>query len=948
MPLSFGNPWALLLILLLPGIYLLAKYSRSGLEPVRSWVSISIRALIFLMLVFAIADAHWVTRNRQAATVFVLDYSASIPQEMHARAIEYIQKKVKEMPQGDQTAVVVFGNESMIEVPLGPELAMSGVRSAISRGNTDLAAAIRLATAIFPEGFQRRIVLLTDGNENKGHAMLEVENARAHGVTIDVRTLAYDYPNEVWIDGLHVPNELNPREPFEVRVVVNSQKEGNAKLQLRRNDQLVLSETVPLVPGKNVFPILQKVDSPGSYTYEALIDAPDDGLYQNNKAFAHTSSRGGAKVLVVSGGPTEITPLAETLRLEGIDIELIEADEVLRRAPTLTSYDGIVFVNVGAGQMPSGAFDAIESAVHDAGVGFLMIGGENSFGPGGYRGSPIEKVLPVTMEQPQRRVIPNGALALVLHTCEIPDGNHWAKEISIAALNVLGPQDYFGIVIYGNQGEQWLFNMTPVTDKAKMIRAIRGSQSGDMPSFDLSMQLAHQGLKAVNASAKHMVIISDADPSGPTQALINSIVGDKITISCVAIHPHGPSDVNKMKAVAGLGKGNFYFPQNPNELPQIFIKEATTIRRSMIIEETSTPQVRLGTEILKGIAPGSLPPLHGYTLINPKPTAEVPMLIGKEGDALLATWIYGLGRSTAWTSDAKPRWAKDWVAWDNYRKFWANAVRSVLRTIPKGPYQMQSEIFGGRGRVMIDALDENGKFVATLKFQGAVTGPDGKKQSLNFRQTGPGRYEAEFVPGEVGIYSVNATYVAGNDRGLMTQGVAMPYMAEYRDLKPNQALLERIAAATSGRLLAWGDKVFVPMSRPAESPHPLWPLLFLLSLIAFPVDVFIRRVVFDPRSIFAWMASKIRREKQVEAEPAAPAPLQKLLRKKEEVRLEAKHSIDLESPPGQKPVAPIQAAPPAKPKPEAPPPPPPKKQEDGADHLKRLLDIKRKQKDKKG
>lgn len=947
MPLSFGNPWALLLLLLLPGIYALARHSRSGLEPVRSWVSTIVRVLIFLMLVLAVADAHWVSRNRRAATVFVLDYSASIPKEMHTRAIEYIQKKVKEMPQGDQAAVVVFGNEAMIETPLGPEPALSTVRSAIARGNTDLAAAIRLATAIFPEGYQRRIVLLSDGNENKGHALLEIENARAHGVTVDVRTLAYDYPNEVWIDGLHVPNELNPKEPFEVRVVVNSQKEGQAKLQLRRNDQLVVSQTVPLSPGKNVFPILQKVDAPGSYTYEALIDAPEDGLYQNNKAFAHLSSRGGAKVLVVSGGPLETTPLVETLRLEGLDIELIEADEVLRRAPTLTSYDGIVFINVGAGQMPSGAFDAIESAVHDAGVGFLMVGGENSFGPGGYRGTAIEKLLPVTMEQPQKRVIPNGALALILHTSEMPEGNFWAKEISVASLNVLGAQDYFGIIINDvAKGESWLVPPTPASDKAKIVRAVRGAQLMDMHDYDRPTRIAYDGIKNLNASAKHIVLISDADGSTLQPSLIQALKQSKITLSTIAVFPHD-AQAASLQLIAAQCGGNFYYPKNPNELPQIFIKEATTIRRSMIIEETSRPAVRLGTEVLKGIDPNSLPPLHGYTLVNPKPTAEVPMLIGKENDALLATWIYGLGRATAWTSDAKPRWAKDWVAWDHYRKYWANAVRSVLRTIPKGPYQMQAEIFGGRGRVMIDALDENGKFVATLKFQGAVTGPDGKKQTLAFRQTGPGRYEAEFTPGEVGIYSVNATYVAGNDRGLMTQGVAMPYMAEYRDLKPNQALLERIAGATGGRMLAWGDPVFVPMSRPAESPHPLWPILLLLSLLAFPIDVFIRRVVFDPRSVFSWIASRIRREKRVEEESAAAAPLQKLLQKKEQVRLEAKSSIDLDAAPGRTPGVP--AAPSTKKdSPPPPPPPAPKKDPEGADHLKRLLDIKRKQKDKRG
>jgi uncharacterized membrane protein len=947
--LSFGNPLALLVLLLLPGLYLLSRFSRSGLEPARSWTATIFRAILLTMLVFAVADAHWVSRTRQSATVFVLDYSASIPPEVHNKAIEWIQEKVKEMPKDDQAAIVVFGAEAMIEVPLLPKPAISGVHSSLSRSATDLAAAVRLATALFPEGFQRRVVLMTDGNENKGHAMVEVENARAHGVTIDVLPLTYDYPSEVWIDGLYVPPELNPKEPFEVRVVVNSTREGPARLRLFQNDQVILSETVKLVKGKNVFPVPLRVSQAGSYTYEAVVDAPDDGLYQNNKAIAHLSSAGGSKVLLVKGeqkdADADVTPLHRTLVEEGLEVELIAAGDLMKRVPVLSSYDAIVFANVGAGAVPQGALEAIEGAVHDAGVGFLMIGGEHSFGPGGYRHTSIERLLPVTMEQPQRRVIPNGAMAIVCHTSEVPDGNYWAKQIAIAALNVLGPQDYFGVVIY-RMGEEWLVPMTEVKERAKIIKQVQGAQLNDMHDLVAALQLCYSGLKDVPASTKHVVLISDADGGFPGKELLDKIRADKITVSTVTIFPHDPSAFEAMKAVAKLGGGTAYLPKSANNLPQIFIKEATTIRRSMVIEEPARPVVRVASEVLKGI-PDELPILYGHVLVNPKPQAEVPMLIGKENDALLAAWMHGLGRTMAWTSDAKARWAKDWVAWGGYKKFWTQAVRSVMRTVQKGPYQIQSEIHGGKGRVMVDALDESGKFVATLQFQGAVTAPDGKRLPLEFRQTGPGRYEAEFEPGEVGVYSVNAAFSDGSRKGLLTHSVAMPYVAEYKDLRTNSPLLEQIAALTEGRILKSKDFLFTPLARQADSPKPLWPLLLLLVLALFPLDVFIRRVVIDPSKALAWAASWLpSRSAEVRKEPEAPAPLQALLKKKHEVRLDyAGGEVELE--PGERPrpsVAPPPRTEPAKPA-AAPPRVEKKKEEDGADHLKRLLDLKRKRKD---
>jgi hypothetical protein len=163
----------------------------------------------------------------------------------------------------------------------------------------------------------------------------------------------------------------------------------------------------------------------------------------------------------------------------------------------------------------------------------------------------MEELLPVTMEQPQRRVMPNGALALVLHTCEFDAGNYWAKQIAIAALNTLNARDYFGVLIYGGQGEEWLFKPELVTDKARMAGLISGAWPGDMPSFDATLQMAHSGLKGLNAASKHIIVISDADPSGPTSALLDGIVGDRISISTVAIQPHTATDVKKMKGHQG-------------------------------------------------------------------------------------------------------------------------------------------------------------------------------------------------------------------------------------------------------------------------------------------------------------------------------------------------------------------------------------------------------------
>ncbi len=949
----FGQPWFLLLLLGLPFFPLLARWSRSGLEKGRSIAGTVLRVLLFAALVSSLADAQWVSRSYRTATIFLLDHSHSIPQDFQKKAFDWVQEQLKKLPKDDAAGVILFGGEAMIEVPVGPQPALTGPHSVVSRAATDIGAAIRLALAVFPQGYQRRIVLVSDGNENKGHALAEAEAARVHGAAVDVFPLRYDYPNEVWVEGLHVPSDIVPKEPYEATVVVNSQREGPASLAIYRNGQLLSLQKVRLNKGKNIFTVSQKIEAAGTYAYEAVVEMPGDTVSQNNVAHAFAKARGESRVAVVAGEPVDGETLVAGLREEGVDVTLFGPSDLVGGRVDASAYDCVVFSNVDASQVDRGVMQAVEAVVHDTGVGFVMVGGERSYGPGGYRGTPFEELLPVTMEQPQRRVLPNGALCLVLHTCEIPEGNFWAKQIGQAALKVLNPKDYMGVLLYGGSGEEWLFEMQLVQDKKKLGALIDKAMPGDMPSFDATMKLAHEGLRKVNAASRHVVIISDADPSGPTRALVDAMVQDRITITTVAIFPHGGSDLDKMAAVASVGRGRFYNVTDPGKLPQIFIKEAATLQRSMVIEGRIPPTVLGHSEAIKGIAPGEFPPLYGYTLTNPKPLsrlvlgAPVEKTQGEDGpgafDPLLAEWLYGLGRTMAFTSDAKARWAKDWVGWEKYRKFWSQTVRSALRTVPRSPYAVQADVEGGKGKVTVDAHDDQGKYVHTLKFSGSVTSPQGQKLDLSFRQTGPGRYEAEFEAGEVGVYRIAGSFEgAQGEKGYLSQGVSLSYAAEYRDLKTNLALLSRIQETTGGRRLSADTPVYAPLARATGIAMPLWPWLLAFVLALFPFDVFIRRVAVDWGRVLRRALASVRRRRAAPEPPAMPETLQALAKKKQEVRAvqlgPVSGPVDLEGggapPPPAGPSTAAAPPPGAKPAPAAPPA--------ESEYLKRLLDAKKK------
>lgn len=894
MSFTFLNSTALVLLALLPAVWWLAHHSRAGLEGWRRHASLWVRMLITLLLVLSLAEIQMVLETDRLAVIYCWDNSESVPADLKHESMEYIRKKTAEMKKNDLAGLIVFGGDASMElsasnlVQLRPSPA-----SVVETRSTDISAALRLALAAFPEGTQRRIVLISDGNENKGTAMAEAENARVNGVKIDVLPLDYGSDHEVLFDNVVVPAEVQKDETFDVKMVVNALQAGKGKLQLFENGQLVASQDVEFQAGKNVFLVPRQIDEPGFYSFEAVVttDRDEDSVAENNRAYAFTVIRGEPRVLYIEAEEPAARFLAEALEAEHMKVEVRNLSGLPTSLAELQNYDTLIFSNVPAYALSTDQMKMIGSAVRDLGLGFLMIGGDQSFGAGGYQSTPIEDVLPVFMDIPQRKVMPKGALAVVLHTCEFADGNTWAKEIAKAALMTLSKHDLYGVLLYDMKGERWGIELQDASDKGRISRMIETLGPMDMPSFDSTLQLAYAGLKDCNASLKHIVIISDGDPSQPAQGLATSISRAKITISTIAINPHSPRDSQTMQQLSIWGKGRHYDVVNPRHLPQIFVKEAAVIRKSLIFEETFVPGIQYADELISGLQPSEIPPLHGYVATAPKPRAEVPLVNPKEDkDPILAHWRHGMGKTAAFTSDAKNRWAANWLAWAKYSKFWAQVVRWTLRETGRGDLRVATQVRDGKGVVTIDAVDRGGKFVNFLDMQARIVDPAFEGRDLTFEQTGPGRYQAEFNADQVGPYMVNIEYQGeGGVKGGSRSGVAVSYAPEYKDTDANQALLERLALATGGRVLSPNDNVFFHDSTRTKVPQDLWPRLLWLAIALFPLDIFIRRVMLDRKQVRTWLekilaalpliGGRFRKDR-----PAVDPTLNALLARKESLR----------------------------------------------------------------
>jgi uncharacterized membrane protein len=936
MSFQFTHPlWLLLLVVALPWVGWLAWKSDVQITPWRRGVALALRILVVLALCLALAGLQWKKPLEGMSVFFMLDRSQSIPSPQQELARNYVNQAAKKMKPTDTAGVLVFGTEAAIESRPNPQLELRQVQAIVGTERTDIAAAIRLGTAAFPETGQKRLVLLSDGNENLGDAIAVMEAARPLGVTLDVLPLAVNRGNDVSVKKLSIPSTVKKGQTFEVKIFAQADHAQTAAVRLYLNETFLGEQKVELNAGKNLFTFPQTLATPGFYQYDIQLDAPGDTVPQNNRATAFATVRGNPRILIVSSDPAKDETLAAALRSTKLDVRL--TDKFPGTLAELQSYDAVFLSNMSAGDLGSDAMRLLESAVRDFGVGLVCIGGDQAFAAGGYRGTPLETALPVDMELNSKKVLPSGALAIVCHATEFPGGNGWARDIAFAALDALGPQDEMGIVLWDGNN-RWLFPLSKVGNKAEMGRQIAGMTPGDMGDFQGPMQMAYDSLLKSTATLKHLIVFSDGDPAAPQKSLVHDIVTHKITISTVMIGGHVAPDT--MSWLASEGHGRFWDVNAATDLPQIFIKEASVILKSAIFEEPFKPQMRAQSELVKGIGPSEFPDLLGYVCTTPKSRAEIP-LVTQKGDPLLAQWQYGLGRAVAFTSDARGKWAANWMGWPKFQQFWLQIAQWSLRRVDASDFTTEVAVDKGEGHISVEAIDSQGHYRNFLNLQTLVVSPKGEKQTLPLSQTGPGHYEATFPTREVGPYLMNLSDRAtGRSQAL---GLSVNYSPEFDDAGPNLNLLRRLADLGGGKVLnPQTDNPFLHDRQKTFQPSDLRDWLLKFAILLFPLDVAVRRIQLDPgqwlqarKTLAHWLFFW----KPVRRAPEAEESLAALLSRREQVR---SSTADLFRP--AKPPPPVESAPVL---PEAQPKRPsaasketPKEPEEGST-TSRLLEAKR-------
>ncbi len=910
---AFETPWYLVLLALLPVLWVVSYRSLAGLGKVRRLLALTLRTMLVLLIVVSLAEVQLVRDSDRLTVIYLLDQSLSIPDQQRDRMAEYVNAAIEmHRERDDRAGVIVFGRQAAIEVPPFDEDVRVGkrVEAPLDPEHTNLADALKLAQASFPEDSAGRVVVVSDGNENLGDARDQAEQLASAGIGIDVVPIYHpEASGEVLVEKVTIPPDIRKGEPFDLRAVVTNTGDqpvsGRLVFELKTSDApLVLnpdaeSQRVTLKPGKNVFSIRQEVEQPNFYNYEAQFlpdDPTTDAMPQNNQATAFTHVRGSGQILLIEDfeNPGEHGRLAEALRNNNLEVEVRPSNNLFTTLPELQPYDLVILGNVPREHFDDEQIRMLVTNTEHMGSGLLMVGGPNSYGAGGWSNTELEKAAPLDFHIRNAKVIPRGALALLMHASEMAQGNHWQKKIAGEALKALGERDYCG-VLHWDGNEKWLWDgLTQVQDnRNKMLALIDRMTPGDMPDFDPTMQMALRGFNGLqDAAIKHMIIISDGDPSPPTGRVVQALIAAKVTVSTVAVGTHGPAGSKVMADLAADTGGKYYAVSNPNALPKIFQKEARRVARPLIYEVPPPflPKEGFPHEMISGI--GQPPALTGYVMstIKSNPLVEVSYYAprpAERSNALLASWTYGLGNSVCWTSDTGARWATDWTQWEGYDKFWSQLVRWTMRPVQQeGKFTITSDVADGQVRIVVTALDKDDEFLNNMNIVGKSVGPDVEPRDLRLAQVAPGRYVGTFPADQAGSYFVMLS--PGVGKAPLLTGVNVPYSAEFQRRTTNAELLRDMAdmvpkQGQHGELLQdlnqtkLQDLLQVNSFRhdlaKARSSQDAWHMLVLLGGCLFFFDVLVRRVHMG----FAWLWTAIGwvRDKILRRE--APAPVEETI-----------------------------------------------------------------------
>ncbi|HOP96557.1 MAG TPA: VWA domain-containing protein [Verrucomicrobiota bacterium] len=874
----FFQPIWLLLLIPLAVVWLIWPLPSRGLRIVR--------AFVFVLIVLALAQFAVRLPERAGTVVVVADRSESMPRQAAAAQKEIVDLLQKSMRANDLLGVVSFGRHAVVE--RSPQRgAFGGFTAQPGSEHSDLNGAIEAALALIPPDAGGRILVVSDGKWTGRDPLAAAARAAGRGVAIDYRVLARPQVSDVAIQSFQGPDAVQPGEAYVLGCWIRAPSDQEVGYELRRGSTIIASGTRPLVAGVNRIMFRDRAADATVHEYSLLIRGPeDDPVPENNEARLLVSVEGARPMLAISAAGGQ-SGLVQLLRRGGLEIEARMPQQCQWTLEELARYSSVLIENVPANAIGPTGMETLASWVEDSAGGLMLTGGQKSYGPGGYFKSPLDRIMPVSMEMRQEHRKMLLAIAVALDrsgSMQMPvSGGRVKMDLAnlgtVQVLDLLSPMDEIGVIAV-DSSPHVIVDLDTVERNAGQRGRILSidSRGGGIFVYEALSAAASMLLKA-KAQTRHIILFADAADSeepGAYVQLLEKCREAGVTVSVIGLGTEADVDANLLKDIAERGGGNWYFTDSPEEIPRLFAQDTFTVARSTFIDEPTPIELTAGFSLL-GSPPAESPPAPaGYNLTYLKPEANLAARTLDEYAApFVASWNAGNGRVLCFMGEADGKFSGEFVQWAQIGEFYATLARWTAGRRQPLPDDLllTQEVRDGVCLVQLhlDPDRQMDPFAALPRVKvlhglpGAIPG----RQNIELQWKSADLLEATIpISGKETL--LNTVEIDGQEPVTLPP-VCLPYSPEFAPDQPGRgiAALEQLAAATGGK-----ERLEIPQIWADLQARPRFvnisPWLLVTAVILFLAEVFERRTGFISRWVRRQPAAQAVEEEISPAPAAAP------------------------------------------------------------------------------
>lgn len=816
------------------------------------------RLITLLLILLALGGLAVKLPSRNGTIVVVADRSLSMPSSADAAQKEAIDLVGRAMTSDDRLAVVSFGQTAAIE--RSPQTgAFAGFTNEVGRDASNLAEAVEKALALIPQNSPGKILVISDGRWTGKDPATAASKAAARGVAIDYRSLQRSTANDLAVAQIDAPVTVTPGEAFMITAWVKSPQQQEISFELRRGGQVLAAGKTNASAGLNRLTFRDLAGEPGAQGYTIKVTgAGDDPVPENNSAKVLVGVQGPRPLLVVTS--SQNSGLARLLAAGGMNIKTFAPEDCDWTLDSLAQYSGVVIENVPAEKITNRGMEAIAAWVSETGAGLMMTGGKHGYGPGGYFKSPLEPVMPVSMElrQEHRKL----ALAIVVAmdrsgSMAAPVGGGRTKMdlanlAAVQVLDMLTPMDEFGVVAVDSMSHIIVGLNNVDENKSARSQILRVDSGGGGIFVFEALTTAAQMLLKARSGTRHIILFADAADSeepGQYQELLRQCEQAGITVSVIGLGKPTDVDAGLLRDIAKRGNGQIYFTENAEELPRLFAQDTIIVARSMFLDQPTPIQFTGGLVTLTGKQFTGLQSVGGYNLCYLRPKANLAAVTTDEYQApIIASWQAGNGRALCYLGEADGQYAGAMAGWKDAGDFFTSLARWTAGDAGNLPGNMliTQEVRNGISRIQLhldperdqgDAAAPNELPKVTTLRGAAGSKPAGEKAEMRWASADTLEIEIPLRGNETTLSTVE---VPGTGRVTLAP-VTLPYSPEFKPVSggEGQLALARLAQATGGKERIELAGVWKDLQRQPRLIG-LAPWLLMLAILMLLIEVFER------------------------------------------------------------------------------------------------------------